>query len=125
MNQSKVLSLLGLAARGHNVVSGEFQSENAVKDGSAMLVIVAEDASGNTKKLFHDKCSFYEVPIFQYGTKESLGRAIGKDLRSSLAVTNAGLADSIIKQLSLTAHAEENSRLDGGNGGKHGENEGT
>ena len=99
MNHNKVLSLLGLACRGHNLVSGEYQTENAVKTGDAMLVIVAEDASDNTKKLFTDKCSYYEVPVYLYGTKESLGRAIGKDLRSSLGVCDAGLADAIIKQL--------------------------
>ena len=62
MKQNKIYSLLGLAMRGRNLVSGEFQTEDAVKKGSAMLVIVAEDASANTKKLFHDKCSYYEVP---------------------------------------------------------------
>ena len=97
VKQNKVLSLLGLAARGRNLVSGEFQTENAVKDGSAILVIVAEDASGNTKKLFHDKCSFYEVTIMEYSTKTDLGRAIGKDLRSSLAICDAGLADAVMK----------------------------
>ncbi len=85
--------------RGRNLVSGEFQTEEAVKTGSAMLVIVAEDASANTRKLFSDKCSFYEVPVYEYGTKEELGRAIGKDIRSSLAVCDAGLADAIIKHL--------------------------
>ena len=95
----KVLSLLGLAARGRNLVSGEFSTENAVKDGSACLVIVSEDASANTKKLFTDKCSFYEVPFFILGTKEMLGRAIGKEMRASIAVTNSGLSDSIMKYL--------------------------
>ena len=95
MKQNKIYSLLGLAMRGRNLVSGEFQTEDAVKKGSAMLVIVAEDASANTKKLFHDKCSYYEVPVYEYGTKE----AIGRDLRSSVGVCDAGLADALIKQL--------------------------
>ena len=99
MKQNKVLSLLGLAMRGRNLVSGEFQTETAVKNGSAMLVVIAEDASENTRKHFTDKCSFYEVPVYVYGTKESLGRAIGKDYRSSVGVCDAGLADAIIKQL--------------------------
>ena len=103
MKQSKVLSLLGLATRGRNLVSGEYQTEVAVKDGSAMLVIVAEDASANTKKLFTDKCSFYEVPVFQYGTKEQLGWAIGKGCRSSLAVCDAGLAQAIVRAIETEA----------------------
>ena len=99
MKQNKIFSLLGIAMRGHNLVSGEFQTLEAIKKGSAMLVIIAEDASDNTKKLFADKCLFYEVPVYNYGTKEDLGRAIGKDLRSSVGVCDAGLADAIIKRL--------------------------
>lgn len=101
MKQNKVLSLLGLAMRGRNLVSGEFQTLEAVKNGSAMLVIIAEDASDNTKKLFTNKCSFYEVPILEYGTKDELGRAIGKDMRSSLGVCDAGLAEAVIKQMEI------------------------
>lgn len=99
LKQNKVFSLLGIAMRGRNLVSGEYQTLEAVKKGSAMLVVVAEDASDNTKKLFSDKCSFYKVPLIRYGTKESLGRAIGKDFRSSVCVCDAGLADAVMKQL--------------------------
>ena len=99
LRQNKILSLLGIAMRGHNLVSGEFQTLEAIKKGSAMLVIIAEDASDNTRKLFTDKGAFYQVPVMNYGTKESLGRAIGKDLRSSVGVCDAGLADAIVKQL--------------------------
>lgn len=97
--QNKILSLLGIAMKGRNLVSGEFQTLEAIRKGSAMLVIIAEDASDNTRKLFTDKCSFYNVPVRMYGQKEELGRAIGKDLRSSLGVCDAGLADTIIKRL--------------------------
>jgi ribosomal protein L7Ae-like RNA K-turn-binding protein len=64
-----------------------------------MLVIVAQDASANTKKLFYDKCTFYQVPVRQYGEKSVLGRAIGKEERSSLAVCDAGLAKAVTGQL--------------------------
>ena len=99
MKQNKVEGLLGLCTKSGNLVSGEFAAEGAVKDGSACLVIVAIDASANTKKLFHDKCSFYEVPCFEYGTKVSLGHAIGKEMRASVAVLDGGFAKSIIKHL--------------------------
>ncbi|MBD5461347.1 MAG: 50S ribosomal protein L7ae [Lachnospiraceae bacterium] len=102
MKQNKIYSLLGIAMRGRNVVSGESGTQDAVRSGSAFLVIVAEDASDNTKKLFSNKCSFYEVPYFVYGTKEKLGGAMGKDLRSSLAVTDEGIARAVIKQLEET-----------------------
>lgn len=99
MKQNKVYSLLGIAMRGRNLVSGEFQTMEAIKKGSVMLVIIAEDASDNTTKQFTDKCAYYKIPVFRYGTKELLGRAVGKDLRSSVGVCDAGLADAIVKQL--------------------------
>lgn len=110
MNQNKVLSLLGLAARGRNVASGEFQTVNAVRDGTAALVLVAMDASANTRKLFADKCSFYEIPFYLYATRADLGKAIGTDIRSAVAVLNEGLAGSIIKCLEAGSEA--------GNGGR-------
>lgn len=99
MRQNKIEALLGLCTKSRNLASGEFQAEAAVKDGSACMVIVATDASTNTKKLFNDKCSFYQVPCFEYGTKESLGHAIGKEMRASIAVLDEGFAKAIIKHL--------------------------
>ncbi len=99
MKQNKVLSLLGLSARAGKLASGEYSAETAVKSGKAALVLIAEDASANTKKLFHDKCSFYEVPIYEFGTKEVLGHAIGKELRASIAVLDEGLANAVISHL--------------------------
>jgi len=96
---NKILSMLGLATRGRNVVSGEFMTEKSVKAGQAVLVIVADDASDNTKEMFANMCEFYEVPNYVYGTKEELGHAMGKQMRSSLAITDNGIAKSIMKHL--------------------------
>lgn len=95
----KVLSLLGLAARGKNLVSGEFLTEKSVKTGKAALVIVGVDASDNTKKMFTDMCTYRSVPIYFYGTKSEIGRALGKELRASVAVTDSGMAANIKKRL--------------------------
>ena len=124
MNQNKIYSLLGIAMRGRNLVSGEFQTLEAIKKGSASLVLVAEDASDNTVKLFFDKCHYYKVPVSVYGSKEELGHAIGKELRSSLAVCDEGLAKSLMKLLP-EQHKEWKETVDGEDGGKHGEDKDT
>ena len=49
MNIRKELSLLGLAMKAGKVVSGEFATEKAVKGKTAFLVLIAEDASENTR----------------------------------------------------------------------------
>ena len=51
-NRKKVLNLLGLATRAGKTASGEFMTEKAIKSGKAYLVIVSEEASDNTKKMF-------------------------------------------------------------------------
>ena len=44
--------MLGIATKAGKTVTGEFSTEKAVKEGSAYLVVVAGDASNNTKKKF-------------------------------------------------------------------------
>lgn len=97
--KDKVLSLLGLAVRSRNVVSGGFATQQAVKSGRAYLVMIAQDASDNTRKKYTNMCEFYEVPCVCYSAKEPLGHAMGKEERTTLAVTDKGFADSIRKLL--------------------------
>ena len=91
--------MLGIAAKSGNVASGEFSTEKAVKTGHAYLVIVSEEASANTNKMFTNMTEFYEVPMYVFGTKEELGRCIGKQFRASLAITDENLANAVEKNL--------------------------
>lgn len=97
----KVINLIGIAMKSHKVVSGEFSTEKAVKENKAALVIVAEDASNNTKKKFTNSCLFYKVPMYILANKEQLGHGIGKEFRASLAILDRGLADAIERQLKM------------------------
>lgn len=99
MNRNKVLSMLGLATKAGKVVTGEFSTEKAVKSGKAYVVILACDASDNTKKKFRNMCNYYEVDMREYSDKDSLGQACGKESRASLAVTDEGLAKAVRKQI--------------------------
>ena len=103
----KILSYVGLATRSGKCVGGEFSVEKAIKAKKALLVIVAEDASDNTKKNFKDSCTFYKVPIIFYGTKETLGKATGKEIRASLALLDGGLVEAILKVVG-NGKAEDN-----------------
>jgi ribosomal protein L7Ae-like RNA K-turn-binding protein len=97
----KVFSLIGIATKSNNIASGEFQTEKAVKEHKAALVIVAEDASDNTKKMFRNMCTYHRVPIYFWGSKNELGHSMGKEFRASLAVLDKGLAEEIEKQLKM------------------------
>jgi len=97
--RNRVFQMLGIAAKSGNVVSGEFSTEKAVKTGHAYLVIVSEEASFNTNKMFKNMTDFYEVPMYVFGTKEELGRCIGKEFRASLAITDENLANAVETKL--------------------------
>ena len=101
MSQNKAVSMIGLATKAGKVASGEFCTEKEVKSGRAYLVIVADDASDNTKKKFQNMCDFYKVPIYFFEDKDTLGHAMGKEFRASLAVTDAGFAKGIRKHLDM------------------------
>ena len=98
MRPDPVLQLLGLAQKAGGIKSGEFMTENTIKEGKSFLCIVASDASDNTRKKFSDMCAYYKVPYMEYSDKVSLGHAIGKEFRASLCVTNEGLAGQIQKK---------------------------
>ena len=99
--RKKAFNLLGIATKSRNIASGEFSTEKAVKEHKALLVIVAEDASDNTKKMFTNMCTYYKVPIYFFGEKNELGHAMGKEFRASLAVLDKGLADAMEMQLKM------------------------
>lgn len=86
----RIKGMLGLAKKAGKLVSGEEMVLDAIRSGKAGMVIVTTDASDNSRKLFHDKCSFYRVPVFDYGTREDFGHV-------SMAVTDRNFADSIKK----------------------------
>ena len=96
---NKALSMLGIATKAGKTVTGEFATEKAVKEGTASLVVVAKDASDNTKKKFKNMCDYYQVTIKVFADKVALGNACGKEFRASLAVTDVGLANAVVKQI--------------------------
>lgn len=97
-NKRKALSLLGLALRARQLESGTPTVLASVRNNSAKLVIIAEDASPNTKKQFLDKCDYYKVPSYILFTKEELSQALGKE-RTVCAFTDNGFAQSFKKLL--------------------------
>ena len=89
--QDRVLSMLGMAAKAGAVASGGFLTEKAIKEHKARLVIIASDASGNTRDNISNK---------------TIGHAIGKSDRSCVAVLDRGFADSIRKLVEASSSVQ-------------------
>jgi ribosomal protein L7Ae-like RNA K-turn-binding protein len=93
--ETRLMSLLSLAMKAGKMQTGETAVEKGLQNGTALLVLVATDASDNTKKKFTNKCFYYKKPILITGTKESLSRCVGKNNRSVFTVTDAHFAKGI------------------------------
>ena len=96
---NKIYSLLGLCQRAGKLISGEVGSQQAIQKGNAKLLLLAEDASANTKQKFQNSAVYYHIPLYTIGTKEAIGAALGKDSRSVLVITEEGFAKSIVQKI--------------------------
>jgi ribosomal protein L7Ae-like RNA K-turn-binding protein len=99
MVMNKLYSYLGLCQKAGKLKSGNFQVEDAVKDGSAVLVLFSSEASENSKKGFVDMCKFYGVKYQEIGSIDEISKAIGKECRVVLAVTDENMAALVESQL--------------------------
>lgn len=66
---NKFFSLLGLCKRAGKLVAGEVAAEQAVRKKQAYLLILAQDASKNTKKKFTNSAVYYELPWQEIGNQ--------------------------------------------------------
>ena len=87
--------MLGLARRAGRVESGSFSAEQAVRRGKARLVILSYDASENTLKKFTDMCRFRDIPFRVYADRYELGRSVGTQMRTVVAVTDSSFARTL------------------------------
>ena len=84
MSQNKALSMIGLATKAGKVASGEFCTEKEVKSGRACLVIVADDASDNTKKKFQNMCVLLSGSDLFLQRQRDIGACNGKRIPRNL-----------------------------------------
>lgn len=97
--QDAVLALLGIAKKAGKISTGAYCSERDVRAGKARLLVLAGDISEASKKKYRNLCTHYQVQVLSYGTKESLGKALGREYCASAAVLDEGLADGIRGQI--------------------------
>jgi ribosomal protein L7Ae-like RNA K-turn-binding protein len=96
---SNWLNLLGLALKSGNLITGESNIINKIRQGSVKLVIVALDASDNTKKLYHNKCNYYNIKCLELGTIDEISSAIGKKNRVAVGICDAGLSKGLLAKI--------------------------
>lgn len=93
------MSMLSLSQRAGKLISGEESVEIAIKNNEAVLVLIAGDASENTKKKFNDKAKSYGVEVFEISDRQTLSGAIGKYNRAVFCVTDVNFANRMKAEL--------------------------
>lgn len=99
MMENRTYQMIALCQKARGLVAGEFACKQAVLEKKAQLVIVATDASNNTKKLFGDKSNYRQIPYVEWGTKEKLGNILGKDPRAVIAIVDTHFATKISQMI--------------------------
>jgi ribosomal protein L7Ae-like RNA K-turn-binding protein len=96
---SEALALLGLARRAGAVVAGTEAVREALRKGSARLVILAEDMSGTQQEKVLPLVRARGVPWETLGSMQEVGDALGRGPLAAVAVTAEGFAGEIRKRL--------------------------
>ena len=95
---SKAEGMIHLARKAGKLIYGSDAAVKAVRSGKAFLVILAGDASDNTRKLMNNKCHSFGTPIIEMMSAAELGEKFGKSDISVLAVSDKNFAKAIIEQ---------------------------
>ncbi|QLK85883.1 YlxQ family RNA-binding protein [Staphylococcus sp. 17KM0847] len=99
MNQQQFLNFLGIAMRAGKVKTGESVLLTEIKKQRLKLVLIAEDASNNTKKILENKCTTYRIPYRMVSNRYDLGKAMGKQARVNIGITDQGFAKKLITMI--------------------------
>lgn len=97
--RSSALRLLGLARRAGAVAPGTEAVRRALRDGEALLILMAEDASSVQMKKIRTMQDDGSIPRVTLGDRATLGAALGMAELSVVAVTQASFANRLIEEL--------------------------
>lgn len=93
--------MLSLARRAGKLISGEDTVLMSLRDKTCALVIIAADASENTKKKISARAAGSNVECIVTASRQELSSAVGLYNRAVFAVTDSGFAQKIKTELLL------------------------
>lgn len=88
--------MLGFAQRAGKIASGESAAQAVLRKKKGYLVIVAQDASERTRNDYIHKCEAEGIPFLVTGSRNELGRIIGRSPRTVVVVTDEHFAQVLL-----------------------------
>lgn len=92
------MATLGMARKANKIVIGETLVKE-IQNKKVNLVIIAVDASDNSKKMLMNKCSYYEIEYVIILSKEQMAKAINKTMVSGVGISDINLAIKFKKNM--------------------------
>ncbi len=95
----KVYNLLGLAHRAGKASSGTMAAKTSLLRRRAVILIMSEDISENTRESLLSTCNRQGIPWIFMGNKYDLGTAVGKAYRVAVTINDSGMAKAIMNEI--------------------------
>jgi len=99
MNKDRVLSLLGLASRAQKLVLGENFVLEQLKHYPESIIFIASDSGQNITKKIQNKANTYQITVIRDYSSDELSRALGKEHRKLILVTDKGFCTKFMEYL--------------------------
>lgn len=92
----RLLQLVGLARRAGYVAVGTRAVREAASRGEVCVVVVAGDATDNARKRLRSLNGRPDIEVIEFGTRGSLGRAVGREEAVAVGIGDRGLGRRIV-----------------------------
>ena len=95
-NEQSLRFALGLAQKAGKAVSGDFAVQDALRKGKVKILLIAKDASENSRKRLINFCEGKGITTVDVLDREQLGQALGKAPRTAVAIMDNNFAKMIM-----------------------------
>lgn len=99
MKTEEIRGLLGLARRARNLAIGSRETRAGLQRGQVRLVLLAADGSPRDRERLQRLAGETGTPVRVVGSREELGRAVGRDAVSVVGVTDRNVAAGLLGRL--------------------------
>lgn len=93
------LNYLGIAKRSGNLICGTDMVIKSLSSGKVKIILLASDASENTKDKIIKKAFYYQIQVFEVFSSRELSNAVGADHLMIMAITDDGLTKAFLKEV--------------------------
>lgn len=105
--QNDIYSFLGLIKKAGKMSSGDEVVEMDIKKKKCLLLIIAEDASENTKDRFKGLVNRHNIDYVYFGNKADLGSHIGKGQTAVISIRDDGFARAFLNKVNHNINGGE------------------